>query len=184
MKVAILHEGSADKILLRDLLKVQGLDEDRVSFYCMGSKSNFFKPDHSDYSELIPSIDADQINKVLFTVDADFQKNDQSYGGYENSIAGLRKVASDFGIEGISQFYAFCDPDTQEGTVEALLLSTLREDMRACIDHFLDCSNFKNHENSKALFNLVYKTAYPKAPYNLDHPHFDDLKQKLTNLFT
>lgn len=49
--------------------------------------------------------------------------------------------------------------------------------------HFLDCSKFKLKEHHKAIINQIYKIAYPEAPYNFEHRHFNELKQQLTKLF-
>lgn len=188
MNVAILHEGHAgkseDNWLLKALIDLLDLDKSRVSFYGMGSKSNFFKHDHSDYRELLPLIDAEQIDQVLFVVDADFQANDETYGGYQNSLETLQSMAEELGIGGISEFYICCDPNTQEGNVESLLLSTLDEEKKACIDSFLECSDFKAKENSKAILKQIYKIAYPEAPFDFEHVHFTELKEKLALLLS
>lgn len=188
MRVAILHEGHAgkseDNWLLKKLIAVLGFDESRVLFYGMGTKSNFFKHDHKDYRELRQQIATDQIGKVLFVVDADFQKDDKTYGGYENSLTALRKMVNDFNISDISQFYICCDPATKKGNVESLLLSTLDDEKRTCINSFLVCSDFKAKENSKAILKQIYRIAYPKAPFDFEHPNFDELKSKLKALLS
>lgn len=187
MKVAILHEGNAgkseDNKLLKAMIQAQGLDESRVIFYGMGTKSNFIDYSYKDYQELIPLIEADQIGKVLLTADADSQKIDRKYGGYENSMNMLKGVAQHFKMNELCQFYVFCDPSTRQGNVESLLLTTLSDEKKTCIENFLDCSGFKARGNSKAILNDIYNRAYPEPPYNFEHQHFDDLKQKLAKLF-
>lgn len=186
MKVAILHEGHAgkseDNWLLKKLIEIENLDENNVSFYGMDTKSNFFKPNYKDYRDLVQRIESDQITGVLFVVDADFVANDSKYGGYENTLKQLSLVADDFGIAEVSQFYIFCDPATQEGNVESLLLSTLDDSKRSCIDDFLKCSNFKAKENSKAILNQIYKIAYPETPFDFEHENFKTLREELKDL--
>lgn len=188
MRVAILHEGHAgkseDNWLLKKLLELQGLDEGRVSFYGMGSKSNFFKPDYKDYRELLPMIEADQISKVLFIMDADFQSDDGVHGGYDNCLAALKAMSASLGIDGVCEFYICYDPATKEGNLESLLLSTLDDKKKTCINDFLTCSNFKAKGSSKAILNQVYKTAYPEAPYDFEHENFNELKGKLAVLLS
>lgn len=188
MRVAILHEGygnkSVDRVLLERLIEIQGLDKGQVEFYGMSSKSNFFNLHYKTYQELKPEIEADQIAKVLFVVDADFQSDDQSCGGYENSLKALGEIASDLKISSISQFYICCDPNTKEGNIESLLLSTLDEEKKACISDFLACSDFAAKENAKAILNQIYIRAYPEAPYDFEHVHFDELKGKLVALLS
>ncbi len=194
VKVAILHEGntgSTDHNLLKEL--IEQLSEEnrelftlnRVEFYGMSGKSNFFKKDHPKYKNLLPLIEADQITKVLFTMDADCHENDAVYGGYNNTLASWKEFVTDtLKIDKISDFYIICDPTTQTGYVESLLLSTLDNEKKACIETFLNCSDFKAKGNDKAIFNRICKTAYPYAPYDLQHAHFDELKQKLRELFS
>lgn len=199
MSIVILHEGSdkskdqwdksgsLDNWLLKKLIHIQGFDLDtkKVSFYGMGSKSNFFDPNYESYvDDLLPQVEADQIRKILFVVDADSASDDKSSGGAENSLTALKEIAAELGLDGISDFYVCCDPKTQEGNVEALLLSTLSEEKKSCIESFLECSDFKGKGNTKAVLNGVYKAAYPEAPFDFEHDSFDELKEKLRLLLS
>lgn len=76
-----------------------------------------------------------------------------------------------------------CDPNTKNGTMESLILSTIEAERRVCIENFLICSEFKSKENHKAILNQIYNMAYPNAPYDFSHSHFDELKNKLKWLF-
>jgi hypothetical protein len=195
VKVAILHEGNAgksnDNWLLQALTTELALENsetfnwNRVECYGMGGKSNFFKHQDPKYGNLLQLIEADQITKVLFVMDADCQQNDEKYGGYENTLTSWQTLVTDnLKIHAISDIYITCDPTTQTGYIESLLLSTLDDAKKVCIETFLQCSDFKAKENHKAILNQIYKTAYPEAPYDLKHTHFDELKQKLRVLFT
>ena len=158
VKVAILHEGHAKKAtdnwLLKNLISELKLDLTVFQFYGVDTKSNFFKPEAWFYSQLQELIQDGQINKLLFVIDADYSKNDQIHGGYDNTLQYL----------------------------ESLLLSTLDEEKVKCIQAFLDCSHFKSKDNHKSILNQIYKTAYSNAPFDLKHSHFDELKQKLRDL--
>ncbi len=83
----------------------------------------------------------------------------------------------------ISHIYIMCDPATKTDYLESFILSTIPDAERNCIKTFLDCSQFKSKENHKAILNQIYNLAYPNAPYNFEHPHFNDLKSTLTQLF-
>ena len=76
-----------------------------------------------------------------------------------------------------------CDPSTQTGYLESFILSTISTAQKRCIETFLNCSNFNSRENHKAILNQIYKLAYPNAPYDFEHAHFDLLKAELNNLF-
>lgn len=186
--IAILHEGntgkSEDNRLLKQLLDHLNLNTDKIDFYGFGPKSNFFDATYAQYLlTLIPRVKADQIQKVLFVVDADNSSSDARYGGAENTRNELTRIISELGLEHVSEIYISCDPDTQSGYIESLILATIPDQQKDCIESFLRCSNFQSKENHKAILNSIYKMAYPNAPYDFSHRHFDELKQKLSGLF-
>jgi hypothetical protein len=74
--------------------------------------------------------------------------------------------------------------EKKEGYLESLILSTLSEEQDDCINSFLEkCPEFRGKNSHKSIFNVIYKNAYPKAPYNFEHENFNELKTKLKNLF-
>ena len=182
VKVAILHEGNPDKEFLKLLLIDLGLNENKVEFFKFGSKSNFFKRDNPKYKRLKLQIEEQEINKILFVVDADYEVNDNTYGGYKNTDHELYKLINDLTLLFSSEVYIMCDPNTQDGYLESLILSSIPEKQKACIESFLDCSEFNSKENDKAILNQIYKNAYPNTPYDFSHTNFNELKEKLTNL--
>ena len=187
VKVAILHEGNSKKThdnqLLKLLLAEMNLDEKKVRFIGVGNKSNFFKIDNIDYIKLKMDIEYEKFSKILFVLDADYKKNDSIYGGYQNTKIELEKIIKELGLEEYSDIYITCDPIEQCGYLESLILSTIPQKEKECIETFLECSDFKSKENHKAILNQIYKTAYPNAPFDFSHKNFNELKQKLKNLF-
>jgi hypothetical protein len=185
--LAILHEGNEkpthDNHLIGLLIKHLNLNIDLVDFYGMGGKSNFFNAEYEAYKTLIPRIESSQVNKVLFLVDADDIKNDTKYGGFENTQKELSLIIEKLGIEQISRIYIVCDPTTKVGYLESLILSTIPEAQKSCIENFLDCSQFNSKESDKAILHQIYNIAYPKVPYNFEHKNFSRLKTELQNLF-
>lgn len=186
VKVAILHEGkkgkSEDSVLLNLLIKKLNLPLEKIEFFGMSTKSNFFKLDDVNYKRLKNDIDAEMIKKVLFIIDADDERNDAKFGGYENTLKELQSTIDNLEISKCSDIYVTCD-ETKCGYLESLLLSTIPDERRECIETFLTCSEFTSKENHKAILNQIYKTAYPNAPFDLEHENFDELKTKLKNLF-
>ncbi len=187
VKVAILHEGKANKSydnkLLNLLLHEINLDKDNVKFIGMGCKSNFFKKDSEGYKLLKINLDSEQLSKVLFVLDADNDRDDRRYGGYQNTETELRIIIKELELEDLSDIYITCDPVTKCGYLESLILSSIPAEQEKCINYFLECSNFKSKENHKAILNQIYKIAYPKSPYDFSHKNFDVLKSKLKKLF-
>ena len=187
MKVAILHEGSdkktADNELLKLLMKALHFNEEKVLFYGMGAKNNFFDVNNKNYALLKMHIRKQKVNKILLMVDADYKEKDEKYGGYKNTQYWLNETIKNLNWESYSSLYITCDPATKEGYLESFILSTIPEQQKNCIENFLACSEFKSKENHKAILNQIYKIAYPKSPFDFSHQHFDELKQKLTKLF-
>ncbi len=187
VKVAILHEGNskktADNELLKLLIAELNLNIEEVEFFGFGTKSNFFKLDNRKYRRLKMQIEENVLSKILFVVDADYKENDSKYGGYQNTQVELEKIIIELNLEEKSDIYITCDPIAQCGYLESLILSTIPKEQKECIETFLKCSDFKSKENHKAILNQIYKTAYPKAPFDFSHANFNELKQKLKNLF-
>jgi len=186
--IAILHEGNSKKThdneLLQSLIEYLALDVTLVDFYGVGKKSNFFKKEYEAYQLLISRIETDQVERVLFVIDADVEKDNAKYGGYENTQQQIQIMIQTLGIQDISDFYITCDPTTKTGYLESLILSTIPEKQKQCINQFLSCSEFEHTENHKAILHSIYKLAYPNAPFDFEHSHFNELKDKLKRLFS
>ncbi|NOQ32209.1 MAG: hypothetical protein GQ570_13925 [Helicobacteraceae bacterium] len=184
--VAILHEGNIkdtnENALLKLLIKELGYNPNSVEFFGFGSKSNFFKTDNLKYTRLKLQIDEEAISKILFVVDADFIENDVTYGGFENTERELKAVIKTLSLTPISDIYVTRDPNTNDGYLESLILSSIPTVQKECIENFLNCSKFKSKDNDKAILNVIYKNAYPNAPYDFSHENFNELKGKLHSL--
>jgi len=187
VKVTIFHEGNSKKThdneLIKLLIKELDLPLEKVKFVGMGAKSNFFKKDNVNYSELLLDIKRKAIQKALFIIDADYIENDSIYGGVKNTQTELEKIIKELNLKEKSDIYTTCDPTEQCGYLESLILSTIPPEQKECIETFLECSDFKSKENHKAILNHIYKIAYPKAPFDFSHQNFDELKHKLQTLF-
>ena len=116
-------------------------------------------------------------------VDADDLSADSSHGGFDNTEENLSAVINKLGFGNVAVTYIMCDPLTKTGYLESLILSTISNSQRNCIESFLKCSQFQSKEHDKAIHKQIYKLAYPNAPYDFSHSHFTELKAILTNLF-
>lgn len=201
--IYILHEGHTSKSSDGEIIRllVKHLEEQKdskvksadIEYHGMGSKSNFFKKEMyvskpSPYNKfnanlIFQGVQTNQINKVLFVVDADNSINDTKTGGFKNTQNALNEMIIELGFQSVASIYIMCDPDTGEGYLESFILATIPPEQKNCIQCFLDCSQFKSKENHKDILNKIYKLAYPDAPYDFSHAHFDLLKTELINLF-
>jgi hypothetical protein len=123
--VKIICEGSSDKNKIKELLDFLDIEYSNDNFVVMGNKSNIFKSNHDNYRTILTLIDADKIDKILFVVDADYQKDNSEYGGYENSQNRLKELIEKLNIVEISSWFISCNPDSKDGYLESLLLSTV-----------------------------------------------------------
>lgn len=188
VKAAILHEGScndktADKKLIKSLIHNLGFSDSSIVFYAFGSKNEFFKTTNPNYLELKSYIEAEAINKILFVIDADHEKDDAKYKGFENTENQIKVVIDELGFQDIARVYVVCDPATKTGYLESLILASLPEQKRKCIECFIACSEINPKQIHKTIINNLYTLAYPDPPYNFEHSYFDDLKAELKNLF-
>jgi len=183
--IVIFHEGkSIDKDFFKLLITDIGEDSNKVEFYGMGTKSNFFKRDNINYENLL--LEIEEIDKILFIIDSDYE-TEKKYGGYENTLREINKIQIELNIDNISDNFIAYDKNTEtkEGYLESLILSSLTDEQDNCIKSFLEkCPEFKGKNSHKSIFNVIYKNAYPNKPFNFEHEHFDELKEKLSDLFS
>lgn len=187
VKAAILHEGNdkdnTDKKLLKSLLLDLGLNADDIHFEGFGNKSNFFNVQNPKYLRLKNFVSTGQIDKLLFIVDADNEKDDTQYKGFENTEKALKQIINHLEFEDVADFYIVCDPLSKTGYLESLILSSLPEEKQNCIRSFINCSGSNPKLDDKRIINHLYTIAYPDPPYNFEHKNFDDLKSALKKLF-
>ncbi len=180
MSIAIICEGKNDKDFLCEFIDFLEFKK-KVDFYIFSGKSFILKSDSQKYKELFNELE--QIDKILFIVDADDQKNDSNYGGFKNTQAVLNKVINELNLDELSQTYIMCDPRTKKGYLESLILSTLEDEQQKCIQCFLKCTGWKPEKGDKTVYHRLYKTGYPNPQHNFKHENFNSLKGILKNFF-
>ncbi|MDQ7046320.1 MAG: hypothetical protein Q9M39_01340 [Sulfurovum sp.] len=181
--VKIVCEGKSDKNKLKEILVFLDIDCSDDNFIVMGNKSTIFKENDDRYKTLTTLIKAQKIEKILFIVDADYQKDNSIYGGYYNTENALDILIEKLNIKSMSSFYISCNPLSKDGYLESLLLSTVDENLKVCYDEFLDCIEFEEKNHHKYIMEQLHKITSPKKPYDLEHPYFRELIGKLSNLF-
>ncbi|MDQ1339546.1 MAG: hypothetical protein QG567_698 [Campylobacterota bacterium] len=184
--VKIICEGKSDKNLISnfmDFLGYEGCYSDD-NFIIMGNKSNIFKIDDPKYKTLLELIKADKISKILFVVDADYEKDNNGYGGYDNTKREMLSLIQKLQIDSISDYFISCDPATQDGYLESLLLSTVDKNLKNCYDGFLDCIEFPDKNHHKYIMEQLHRITSPNKPYDFAHQNFDVFKMKLEGILS
>lgn len=180
VKSLILCEGGDDMGFLNKLCKYLSLELNEIDIKKMGGKSSFFQEEK--YRIYKQQVESGMYKKLLLIVDADNSEDDTVYGGYENTLAGLKDIIEKLGLEAISDIYIMCDPNSKNGNLEHLLLSTIDDSKNSCITTFLSCINGMNtHQNKKILLSS-YQAIFKDSPYNFDHENFEPLIKKLTEI--
>lgn len=182
--VIILHEGNTDKNFIKKLLDYLEIPYNNDNFSSMNNKSNFFKQDYIAYKVLKTKIQTNEIEKVLFIIDADNEKDNNIYGGYNNTLEQLEKTIKNLSFIKNYEIFISCDKTTKEGYLESLILSTVPENLKNCYESFMHCSNYNSKDNHKTIMTKLHELTQPNKPYDFSHDNFDELKSKLTALFS
>jgi hypothetical protein len=175
--VKIICEGPTDKNKISELLTFLNISYNDDNFIVMGNKSNIFKEEDTRYKVLLGLIKSDKIEQVLFIVDADYQKDNHIYGGYDKTKNEIEKLFINLKVKNISDYYITCNPISKDGYLESLLLSTVDDNLKICYDEFLDCIDFKEKNQHKYIMEQLHKITQPNKPYNFNNQNFNELKK-------
>lgn len=149
----------------------------------IGNKSNLLNENDTGYKTLLQQIYAGLVTKLLVIVDADDKENDLKSGGLNNTKKKIETLIASLKIQDISDYFIACDPDTKKGYFESLFLSTVDNELKRCYEEFLKCSKLTAKDNQKTIMEELHRLTKPNKPYDFSHENFDELKQKLRNLF-
>ena len=176
--VAILFEGKTDVTFFDTLVSHYQLDKDQVVYKNFEGKDNIFNLMHENYNFLEESIKQERITSLLIIVDADNPKDPSPCRGYQETLTKLNTLKEDLNFSIPVNFYIMCDKN-QQGYLESFLLSVLDNTQKECIDTFKDC--FQYELSDKWVYNSFYK--HHQHPFDFSHENFNELKEKLQNLF-
>ncbi len=180
--VAIVVEGKRDVTFFKNYIThYLKIEKNRYKIIKTDGKSILLDSDCEKYKNLCEDLDTNRVKKVLFIIDSDNAIDNPDIGGYENSCSFIEKLFLDLSIKDYANYFIACDPETQEGNIENLVVSTLSKKQEECIKSFLDCSELENNDGKRLLG--IYNYGYPEKPYDFQHPNFNELKTKLKNLF-
>ncbi len=175
--VIIITEGKTDIEFVDDFIKsVLEIPRERYEFKNFEGKDNIFQVSHPIYDEIEKELDI--VDAIFICVDADDPSDPSPIRGYNETEDALKRLKDDLGFDVPIDYYIFCD-ENREGFLESFLLSFLDDEQKACIQNFREC--YKYELSDKWTYNSFYKQK--QHPFDFSHPNFNDLKQKLTNLF-
>ena len=172
--VIIAYEGKTDEEFLNSLLDAYQLQ--KATYYNFEGKDNILNISHPYYDEL--EINIKKIEKILIIVDADNEKDINPNRGYEKSQEALKNLIKNLEFDVEITYHIMCD-ENKQGHLESFLLSVLDDEQKECIENFKKC--YKYELTDKWVCNTFYKHQNHLFDYN--HQNFNELKQKLQNLF-
>jgi len=181
--VRVICEGKSDVKQIKSLLKFLDIDFQEQNFIFTNGKSFLLDNTIPKYKILLEHIENGFVQKVLFIVDVDNVENDVLLCGMENTVSKIEALQKDLNIENISDYFLACDPKTQKGYFESLLLSTVDDKVKACYEDFRTCSALNSKAVDKNILTELHNLTKPEKPYDFEHENFNELKQKLKNLF-
>ncbi len=185
--MVIIVEGKDDKsfivALLNDLRKNGEIVlQDNINFdnyiEVMGGKSKLLDSKHTKYKKIQLKIDNDNIQKVLFIFDCDFKEDDNICGGMEKSLECFSNLKKELNWNIAINVYVF------NKNLDYFLMDTIKD--KDCYQDFkglINCLDIeKLKPNKKPIANL-YRDLYPYPEFDFKDDNFEDIKQKLKNLF-
>jgi len=175
--VVFVVEGKTDIEFFRDFIEELDIQKDRYAFKNFEGKDNIFKLNHKLYNEIEGELDI--VDKIFIAVDADDPKDRSPIRGYIKTQKRLEKLIDDLDFDIAIDYFIFSDQEKEKGYLESFLLSVLDDEQQKCIEKFKEC--YKYDLKDKWIFNEFYKQK--QYPFDYSHPNFDELKQKLKNLF-
>ena len=175
--VVVATEGKSDIEFFEEFLKELDISRERYEFKNFEGKDNIFDLNNSIYNEIEDELDI--IDKLLIAVDADDPKDSSPIRGYKITEDKLKELIANLDFKIDIDYFIFSNYDKGSGYLESYLLSVLDDEQQECIEKFKKC--YRYDLSDKFVFNTFYKQK--KYPFDFSHPNFDELKQKLINLF-
>jgi len=183
--VRIFVEGQDDENIIIKLLQDLAKDKKIPKYQNfssiiirMNNKSKLLNHQEEKYEKTKKQIENKKVKKVLFIFDCDFERDDNRCGGLEKSQQCFEELKSSLNWNIPVDAYIF------DKNLDYFLLETINDN--ECYSNFKDLTDCLGVEqlkpNKKPIANL-YRDLYPKEPFDFSHPNFDELKEKLINLF-
>jgi len=138
----------------------------------MGNKSKLLNVEsYVDKSPIIKK----KGKKVLFLFDCDLEIDDKKCGGITKSEECFTTLKSELNWNIPIDHYIF------NKNLDYFISETIEK--KHCLLKIEECLELNSLKPNRKPLAALYGIMYPKAPYNLEHQNFDELKQKLINLF-
>ena len=144
----------------------------------LGGKKKLLDFTHEKYKQVSELIEIDEIKKVLFIFDCDFETDDRTCNGMEKSLECFENLKKELMWSIPIDVYIF------NRNLDYFLVETINK--KECYEHFdklaecLDVEKLK--PNKKPIANL-YRDLYPYPQFDFKDDRFQPLKDKLIDLF-
>ncbi|SFV88643.1 hypothetical protein MNB_SUP05-SYMBIONT-5-311 [hydrothermal vent metagenome] len=170
--IQIICEGRDDKNFINQFIRHLKLNA--CSVEQVGGKGSLLAV--KTYSGITKEVQAGRTKKVLFVFDADFIEDDRQCGGLKNSQQCIQDLIQNLGWNNIAVDYYIFDKNLDDFIIKTLDNKT---DFEACEQ----CFKLKKLNKNRKILTCIYQKLYPVKPYDFSHTNFNQLQQKLINLF-
>jgi len=182
----IFVEGNDDKkflvSLLQDLKKNEKIIVDDTSFEnyieIMGSKRKLLDSNNPKYQKTLMKVEYGEITKALFIFDSDFETGDKNCNGMDQSINCYKQLIKQLNWNIEFNFHIF------HRNLDYFLVETIKD--KKCYENFdklVKCLEVEETKPNKKPIANLYRDLYPYPKFDYSDEKFDDIKQKLINLF-
>ena len=185
--VRIFVEGSDDEKfiikLLNDLRKLEQISiTDSFNFgsiiNILGGKKKLLDSNHKKYQQVTQLINIDEIKKVLFIFDCDFEKDDINCNGMKKSLDCFRQLKEELRWDIPIDVYIF------DKNLDYFLIDTINQ--KECYEHFdklVQCLDIEQVKPNKKPIANLYRDLYPYPQFDFKDDKFQPIKDKLIDLF-
>lgn len=183
----IFVEGNDDKnflvSLLNDLKNSNEITlEEQVNFQnyieVMGSKKKLLDVTNDKYLKNSMKILKGDIQKVLFIFDCDFVEDDNQCNGMENTQKCYDSLIKELDWDVPSECHIF------DKNLDYFLVDTIKDkECYSSFDDLVKCLEVENVKPNKKPIANLYRDLYPYPKFDFKDSNFNELKQKLKNLF-
>ena len=185
--VRIFVEGSDDEKfiikLLNDLRKLEQISiTDSFNFgsiiNILGGKKKLLDSNHKKYQQVTQLINIDEIKKVLFIFDCDFEKDDVNCNGMQKSLDCFSQLKEELKWDIPIDIYIF------DKNLDYFLVDTINQ--KECYEHFdklVQCLDIEQVKPNKKPIANLYRDLYPYPQFDFKDDRFQPIKDKLIDLF-
>jgi hypothetical protein len=187
--VKIIVEGTDDKKFIEKLLvhligdkEIDCINKRQIASYVfsMGGKSKLLDANNKKYINILTAqVESGKIDKILFVFDCDFAEDDNQCAGVNNSEKCFNKLKNDL------NWSISIDCSIFNKNLDYFLIGTIKD--KECYEYFdclIECLEIEQIKPNRKPISNLYRELYPYPHFDFKHKNFNEIKAKITTLFS